>query len=769
MTSARPSVRDAEILPYRNSGQHIAEELHKLDLRIARLAAVLRARPDTKEAGNRHLYISDHEVESLLCPAAVSAPPEAAQLDAELASWEERVQARIEAGREVGIELSLPRLARLFGLTPLEVEALVICLAPELDRKYDRLYAYLQDDITRRKPSVDLILDLLCAGRDERWQARTLLVEPAPLLHFRLLETTQDPHSPSGSSGLASFLKLDPRILSFLLESPALAPQLVATARLARQLPPLESVPVGETIKRRLQWLSRRVLADPPQNGSRSLTIHLRGSYGVGKRELAMGICAELGCSLLVLDAQLLPSNTIEAVPLLQLAFREAVLQQSGLAILHLDDYLEHGKSARPGLSRLDEMIAQYGGLTFLLGEKAWPSQGVFGNTVFQSFKIPLPPAPLREAVWLEVLKEQAVTENPDNQAMDSDDAGNGRSVGVLTREKAEGWAERLARSFRLTPGQIRDAAQEIERQNWMGSFQRPTFDDLAGACRAQSHQRLHDLAVKIDPRRSWRDLVLPDEKLSHLREICLQVRHHYRVFKDWGFDRKLSYGKGLSALFSGPPGTGKTLAAEVLAYELGLDLYRIDLSSVVSKYIGETEKNLARIFQEAEASNAILFFDEADALFGKRTEISDAHDRYANIETSYLLQRMEEYEGMTILATNLRQNLDQAFVRRLRFIVEFPFPSAEQRLRIWSTLIPAQTPIVEGVDFEFLARTFEVAGGNIKNIVLNAAFLAAENGGSVAMEHLLQGTRREYEKIGKLWNEKLSAPPPAHDEADDA
>jgi SpoVK/Ycf46/Vps4 family AAA+-type ATPase len=280
------------------------------------------------------------------------------------------------------------------------------------------------------------------------------------------------------------------------------------------------------------------------------------------------------------------------------------------------------------------------------------------------------------------------------------------------------------------------------------------TLGGLYRACRLQSSQMLNEMAVKIEPHYGWDDIVLPEDKVDHLREICDQVRHHYRVFDTWGFCKKLSHGKGLSVLFTGSPGTGKTMAAEVLAHDLGLDLYKVDLSCVVSKYIGETEKNLARIFTDAQASNAILFFDEADALFGKRTEVSDAHDRYANIETSYLLQQMEEYEGIVILATNLRENMDEAFTRRIRFVVEFPFPNEANRLRIWQAHFPAEAPISPEIDYGYLAREFQVAGGNIKNIVLNAAFLAAADGGTIGMRQILQGTRREFEKVGKLWKE---------------
>jgi SpoVK/Ycf46/Vps4 family AAA+-type ATPase len=225
-------------------------------------------------------------------------------------------------------------------------------------------------------------------------------------------------------------------------------------------------------------------------------------------------------------------------------------------------------------------------------------------------------------------------------------------------------------------------------------------------------------------------------------------------VYGDWGFDRKLSTGKGLNVLFAGPSGTGKTMAAEIIASELGLDLYKIDLAAIVSKYIGETEKNLDRIFREGQTSNAILFFDEADALFGKRSEVRDSHDRYANIEMAYLLQKMDEYEGAVILATNLRKNMDEAFARRMHFAVEFPIPEEADRYRIWQNIFPREAPLATENDLSFLARQFKITGGNIKNIALSAAFLAAQDGRCITMENIIWATKREYQKMGKLCTE---------------
>jgi SpoVK/Ycf46/Vps4 family AAA+-type ATPase len=268
---------------------------------------------------------------------------------------------------------------------------------------------------------------------------------------------------------------------------------------------------------------------------------------------------------------------------------------------------------------------------------------------------------------------------------------------------------------------------------------------------RTQSQRDLRSLAQRIEPVYSWNDLVLPVATLTQLQEVAAALKNRHVVYTRWGFEEKLSRGKGLKALFADDAGTGKTMTAEVMARELGLDLYKIDLSAMVSKYIGETEKNLDRIFRAAQSSNAIIFFDEADALFGKRSEVKDAHDRYANIEVAYLLQKIEEYDGFVILATNLALNIDDAFKRRMNYTVEFPFPDEHHRELLWRGMFPPQTPLAEDLDFAFLARQFSMSGGNIKNAALAAAFLAAAEESTVQMRHLIQSVAREWQKLGKL------------------
>jgi SpoVK/Ycf46/Vps4 family AAA+-type ATPase len=320
-----------------------------------------------------------------------------------------------------------------------------------------------------------------------------------------------------------------------------------------------------------------------------------------------------------------------------------------------------------------------------------------------------------------------------------------------------------LSDRFLLTPDQIANAVVTAHNNaRWQSSQTRfslnsatqdklPLFLHLCSAARAQSGHDLATLARKIEPKYTWDDIVLHPNQLTQLQDICKEAEYRDLVHQKWGFADKLSLGKGLNVLFSGASGTGKTMAAEVIAHQMQLDLYKIDLSQIVSKYIGETEKNLNRIFTAATNSNAILFFDEADALFGKRSEVQDARDRYANIEVGYLLQKMEEYEGIAILTTNLRINMDTAFERRLRFIIEFPLPDTKNRYLIWQQIFPKNAPCSPNLDLEFLAQNFEITGANIRNIALTAAFLAADGGGVIEMLHLLRAIRREFQKMGQI------------------
>jgi len=609
-------------------------------------------------------------------------------------------------------DLRFVALGQRFGLAAPELDILLVALAPEVDPRYERLYAYLQDDVTRKRPSVDLILNLLSAGAEEKLAGRRHFLPASPLPRHQLLRLHEDPPG-SHATLLNRYCKVDERIVDYLLggDGSALHPDDCLTIFPADHRIP--ETPLSETQRETLP----RLLAE------RRAVLHLRGVSGSGRRTVAAYLARRSGRDLLCFDpGRALVRGEEEFPGICRRAVREARLREALLYVAEVDALLDDDREAR--LREFSQTLEDWDGPTVLAGELPWRPLSFYRTRPFARVELEIPDFAERARLWR-------------------------REATGLSAEDLEAVAAR----FNFTPGQIRAAAHSAGQsaRTRQGVGARIQAGELFEACRRHSNQKLGDLARKIDPRHGWDDIVLPADALEQLREVCRQAVHRPLVLGQWGFERKLSYGKGLNVLFSGPPGTGKTLAAEVIARDLGLDLYQIDLSRVVSKYIGETEKNLDKIFTEARTSNAILLFDEADALFGKRSEVKDAHDRYANIETGYLLQKMEEYEGIAILATNLRGNLDEAFIRRMSFCVEFPFPREEERRLIWEKIWPSQAPRRTDLPLERMADRFEISGGNIKNIALAAAFLAAHDGAEIAVRHLLRATRREYQKMGKI------------------
>ena len=709
----------AVLTPYADSQSHLLAGLALLDLRVQWAIARARANGLQPDDDFRGLYISDEQADTLLNlgigghlwannnghhPAPFDFP---AALDRACQEWGARTQASLAAG----LPLRLPHLAAAFALTSTEIDALLIALAPEIDPRYERLYAYLQDDVTRKRPSLDLALNLLTANFQEKLTLRRLFGENGRLLTHRLLSLFADGPT-SAPTRLAHSLRVAPNIVEFLLGDDALDPQLA----LAASLRPTPAAAPPRRVPPDLLAQLRRSPAPPP------LFLFI-GPPGTGKQEAA----AHLGCPLLTFDFAALSPGDLTPDEGLRLALRDGRLHQATLYLTGWEGLLTDDGRFPPPLLR---QLLAYPHAVILAGESAFAVDGERERPLF-TLPFAAPDYTRRRDLW----REQV---------------GDGLPL------------DALASQFRFTPGQIEAAAAAArDLAQWRG--EPLTEADLFAAARAHSNQKLGALASKIQPRYTWDDIILPADTLAQLREMVNTVRQRPTVYGVWGFDRKLALGKGLNALFAGESGTGKTMAADVMAGALGLDLYKIDLSALVSKYIGETEKNLDRIFTEAATSNAILFFDEADAIFGKRSEVKDSHDRYANIEISYLLQRMEAYDGVVILATNLRANLDEAFTRRLHFAIEFPFPQPADRERIWRVNVPPETPLAADVDFGLLADRFELAGGSIRNIILAAAFLAAENDDAVGLRHLLHAARREYQKMGRLIEENLFVAPQRH------
>lgn len=578
-------------------------------------------------------------------------------------------------------------LCRTFGLTSYERDVLLLCAGVELDSGCAAAVARLQQGAP---PSFSLALAAL---PEAHWSA---LLPTRPLRYWRLIEIG------SGTSLVGSPLRIDERILHYLLGLQFVDERLAGIVSVVPA--PGDLVPSHRALAERIAsvWLEPHAAAPPP--------VQLCGADAAARREIAASACALAGCALIELHAADLPDADEAFERLQRLWEREALLV--GAARMVVTDRPEGGDKA--GERRLDRLLDQAEGLFIVSSAVRRPP----GKRTTLTFDVAKPPPGEQLELWRQALGEAAV-------------------------EPAELGA--LAFHFDLDLAAIRTASADA-----LGAF--PAEGDLGTAlwesCRRQARGRIEKGVECIQPRAGWQDLVLPPRERRLLEAIVAQVRHRPTVYGEWGFAEKAGRGLGLAALFAGPSGTGKTLAAEVVAGELRLDLLRIDLSAVVDKYIGETEKNLARVFDAAEAGGAVLLFDEADALFGKRSEVRDSHDRHANIEVSYLLQRLEAFRGLAILTTNLKGSLDQAFLRRLRFIVSFPFPDAAERARIWEGVFPPETPL-EAVDYARLGQ-LDIAGGSIRNIALNAAFQAAAEGKGVSMSRIKAAARSEYTKLEK-------------------
>jgi SpoVK/Ycf46/Vps4 family AAA+-type ATPase len=718
--------------PYRSAWEFLQDQLERLNVRLALLARRRRrARVRHPLEAFKGLVVSEEEVVGLLDELIESGDDNGAQDDDEsVRRIDDDVSRRIDASRRDPIDRPLARLARLFHLTAFEMDTLLVCVAPEIDRRYEKVYGYLQDDITQKRPTVGLVLDLLCRTDEERLAARPGFDPEAPLIRYRLCRLTE---TAAGASVplLSRALALDDRIVQLLLGYERVDARLAGSVRLFL---PDDSTPlvVDDSLVERM----RAVALERSGNGvtESSTLFHLSGPPASGTRTIAEAVCRALGVPMIAADVNRLLSGSHPFADAIWLLAREAIVRSAALCLDEFDAILDDPVKSAQHLRALLDAVRLASKVSFVLGDRPWIPETQTEDQSFFGIRVTLPDNAASRDLW----------------------EAHARALPGVDADVDWNW---IASRFRFGPDQVRDALSLVPNiARWRSTGPaRITMADVNDACRTVGATRLTTLAQKVERRGRWDDIVLPARPQALLHELANEARYRSLVLGQWGFEKKLRLGAGLTSLFFGPPGTGKTMAAQIVASELELDLYRIDLSQVVSKYIGDTEKHLKEVFDDADATRAILFFDEADALFGKRSDVKDAHDRYANIEVGYLLQRLDEFEGIAILATNLRHHLDEAFVRRMRFIIEFSFPDEEQRLGIWQVTFPAEAPLGPDVDLRVLAREVRLAGGYIRNIALAAAFYAAGDGGVIRMSHLMRAAAREYEKLGRIWNE--SAP----------
>ncbi|MGW0650363.1 ATP-binding protein [Streptomyces umbrinus] len=664
--------------------------LARLRDRVAELVASRSAVDPTADDPLRGLYISDEAVRHLLGPTAVSY----ADVFENAAGSEDG--SGPGSPESAAPDTRLERLAVRLGLTELDTRILLIALAPDLDRSFEPLYGYLNDDVSRRRATTGLALDL-CGLPAHLAEARARFHPSAPLTALGLL-TVEEPERPF----LSRALNVPDRLVAHLLGDDT------PDAALAGSVHPLDSPP------------------HPPSTSAShdEFTARLAARLAVGPRTVYLREHRE-------------GDGLVSAV---------AALRAAGVGALHFTP----AAAGEPVPELLSDVLPR------VLREARLRDRAIVVSP------LPEKPGPLLRAMTEAGVPVVLVGHRPyDPQWCDRDplvlDAPRPHAGAV------DAWAAALGAGadgpgfdLAATVAPYRLGGDRIERAA-RAALDLAVFDGTAVtaahlrlAARQQSASGLERHARRIRPDVGWNDLVLPDRPLAQLHELALRARHRDQVLGDWRLSAGGGRGHGVLGLFAGESGTGKTLSAEVVAAELGLDLYVVQLSSIVDKYVGETEKNLERIFTEADRTDAVLLFDEADAVFGKRSEVKDSHDKHANMESAYLLQRLESFDGIALLTTNLRANIDEAFTRRLDLVVDFPFPDAEQRRALWRHSL-AHVPCVEDIEPAAVARDFEMAGGSIRSAVVTAAYTAAGRGGPVTTDDLLEGARREYRKAGRL------------------
>ncbi len=659
---------------------HLLGRARLVEDRIRTLVTHRRRTDPAPDDPFRGLYLSDETVDALLAPGDPAPAADPQRRDS--------LEAAADRAEAAGESVRLRSLARAAGLTALDVELLVIALVPDLDARFERLYGYLNDDVTRRRATTGLALELAGAAPASA-AARAALLPGGRLVDCDLVRIEE-----ADRPFLTRALRVPDRVTGHLLGNDTADPDLAPV--LARTSPYLSP------LARRLSGALRAGVG----------LVHLRETGGGSGRSLAAAALAEAGRSAVVVD---LARTAAQADPrsVVGLAGREALLTGAGLVAGPVEA-LEH---APPGvLQRLTTLPVP----VLLVGTGIWDP--TWSDAVPLQVEAPVLGPDDRGRLWRREL----------------DGAAPGPDPGSATAH------------FLLGPDQVQRAVGAARTAALLHGGP-VTDDDLRRGARSQNAAGLDRLARRIEPEVTWSDLVLPEPVLAQLRGLADRARHRDLVLTQWHMRPGGGRGRGVTALFAGDSGTGKTMSAEVIAAELGLDLYTVDLAGVVDKYVGETEKNLERIFREAGSVNGVLLFDEADAVFGKRSEVRDAHDRYANIESAYLLQRMESFDGLAILATNLRANLDEAFTRRLDAVIDFPTPDEDHRRALWERCLAPPLPRGDDLDLDFCARSFELSGGNIRSVAVTAAYLAAAAGEPVGMREVIAAVCQEYRKLGRL------------------
>lgn len=615
----------------------------------------------------------------------------------------QRAKSSISEGKNFAIDY----ISKIYNLSDLERFALILSLSPIIDSKYYKVFSYLQEDKNERILSYETALKIYFLTKDASDIDNYYEIKED--LSYKMNTYCFNNNS----------LCVDDRLASFILSN---ALYNLSQRGIESYIPMnADELPVQEEIAQKISDVMKE--CESMQEG---VFLHLSGCETIGKRTQVKRVAQITNMPAIIVDlSQISRGDNFDFYNSITTAGRETCIKEGFLCICNFDELLRDEEEGEKYIRLLLDLSQRYSKFTFILSNQEIKNRSVIRDRLW--LEIPMPSLTKDESIhlWDLLLKEI----NPDEDVKSFE----------------------MANKFSFTPGQIRGTIEECKKLAIWDQKEKITVKDICKCAYTQIVHNLEEKATLIYTKHNWSQLVLAKEQKEMLKNACDQIRYKHIVYDDWGFNKRINYGKGVSMLFAGPPGTGKTMAAQVVAEDLDIEIYKVDLSKIVSKYIGETEKNLDKLFSEAKKSNVILFFDETDALLGKRTEVKDSHDKNANLETSYLLQKMEEYDGITIMSTNYLENIDQAFFRRLSYVVHFPFPDVEARKEIWIKMFPQSTPLSDDIDFDYLASQFEISGGNIKNIAVTAAFLAAKQSGEIKMKHILKAVKYELTKQGKI------------------
>ena len=750
MTAASPAerllaqlddIQLAQIPHYVDPTEHIKDELQRLALLFEYRGAVLQKR-GVLQAGDRFrgLLLREGEMDHLLARASSDGlvfdedDPDIRKkrllFESKTRELALREAATLWSHRRGsgGCVLPLLEIGPRFGLSPLMRQILVLALAPEVDLTFQRLFSYLLNDVTRKRPNVQLALELFGGDEGGRRDARKAFLANSPLLEFNLIEL-EPPGGGLESSLLLRDFKMPERMVLWLLGTGGLAPEMERYAQLVQGPRTFDGLIYAERDTFRLMALARHIEHLASTAPEPAPLIVLTGPDGIGKRSVAQRLAAHVGVPSLIVNLEATAFAPSHRDRVFRDMVREARLLNASLCLANYRDELVQGGIC-PSLAYLYGLLRRARHLGILTSKSLDIGLGEASAGFSTRLRLEVPETFGRLKLWQELIAKSSLPV----------------SEGVDLRT--------YALKYGFTGGGILRVLDHAHQEAVMRTTEGTAAvrnEDLDVACKVQLGKGLAGVASRVRHMATLEDMVLPEDIFGTVKEIIGQARHRNVVMHDWGFDRKMTAGKGLSILFSGPPGTGKTMVAGCIANELNMDLFKVDLSQVVSKYVGETEKNLKTVFDAAQGNQFIILFDEADSLFAKRTEVKSSVDRYANLEVNYLLQKIEEYGGICVLTTNFEKGIDDAFKRRLNFRVDFPFPEKEDRLMLWRKMIPEEAPVEGVLDLEWISEKFELAGGNIKNAVLRAAFWAAERGRGIQIEDLELAAEKESREIGKL------------------